>query len=288
MDQATHLRATLDKTWETVRPQMESTLLEHFVKSQPAVETGISDMSQAARWLDQAENDQQWRMAVIEAAAKYCERAALFLIENGGLLCVALHGAASDTLDGLAISLDEAAAFRAAVETGEPVVALRRAAEISAPMAELFNAPGINKAYLIPMRSTGKTIAVLYAEGLEVRLPALELLMRIASGSARAVSDFWRNLPTAEKRLHLKAHRFARVGVAGLILNRPLDVRAGRRRKALYAALHGEIDKLRNQFAEQFFSKSRNMVDYLHIELLGTLANDDSTLLGAEYPGQMH
>ena len=111
--------------------------------------------------------------------------------------------------------------------------------------------------------------------------------MLFRSGSARTVSDFWRDLPVAEKGLHLKAQRFARVGVAGLMLNRPLDVRAGRRRKALYAALHAEIDKLRNQFADQFFSKSRNMVDYLHIELLGKLANDDSTLLGAEYPGQM-
>ena len=266
---------------------MESALLAQLAKRQPTLETGISDMSQAARWLDQAENDQQWRMAVIEAAAKYCERAALFLIENGRLLCVAQHGATAGALDSAPISLDEAAAFRAAIETGEPVVALRRAAEISEPIAAMFSAPGIKKAYLIPMRSGGKTLAVLYAEGAEVRLPALELLMRIASGSARTVSDFWRDLPVAEKGLHLKAQRFARVGVAGLMLNRPLDVRAGRRRKALYAALHAEIDKLRNQFADQFFSKSRNMVDYLHIELLGKLANDDSTLLGAEYPGQM-
>ena len=29
------------------------------------------------------------------------------------------------------------------------------------------------------------------------------------------------------------------------------------------------------------------MVDYLHLELLRTLANDDADLLGSEYPGPM-
>ena len=288
MDQAALIRETLNKTWEEVRPRMESALVEQLATGKPAGHIEISDMSQAARWLDQAENETQWRMALVEAAGKYSQRAALFLLENGRLQCAALHGVASDTLAGRVIPLEEAPAFRTAIETGEPVVALRREAELSEPIAAVFNEPGINKAFLIPMRSGGKTPAVLYAEGLDVRLPALELLMRIAGGSARPASDFWRNLPIAEKQIHLKAQRFARVSVATMILNRPLDVRAGRRRKALYQAFHGEIDRLRNEFADQFFSKARNMVDYLHIELLGKLANDDVTLLGAEYPGQMH
>ena len=29
------------------------------------------------------------------------------------------------------------------------------------------------------------------------------------------------------------------------------------------------------------------MVDYLHLELMRTLANDDADLLGKEYPGPM-
>ena len=285
MDQAALIRATLNKTWEEVRPRMESALVEQLAAGSHG---DINDMSQAARWLDQAENETQWRMALVEAAGKYSQRAALFLVENGRLLCAAVHGAASETLTGRVIPLDEAPAFRTAVETGEPVVALRRAAELSESIAAEFNEPGINKAFLIPMRSGGKALAVLYAEGLDVRLSALELLMRIANGSARPASDFWRNLPIAGKKIHLKAQRFARVSVATMILNRPLDVRAGRRRKALYPTFHVEIDRLRNEFADQFFSKSRNMVDYLHIELLGKLAIDDVTLLGAEYPGQMH
>lgn len=288
MDQAALIRATLNKTWEAVRPQMESALLEQLAASKPERQTDISDMSQAARWLDQAENETQWRMALVEASGKFSQRAGLFLVENGRLLCAALHGVASESLVNLAIPLEEAPAFRTAIETGEPVVALRRAAELSEPIAAVFNEAGINKAFLIPMRSSGKTTAVLYAEGLEVRLPALELLMRIASGSVRPASDFWRNLPAVEKQLHVRAQGFARVAVATMILNRPLDVRAGRRRKAIYPAFHGEIDRLRNEFADQFFSKSRNMLDYLHIELLGKLANDDVTVLGAEYPGQMH
>ena len=289
MDTTSLLRGTLDQTWEALRPQLEASLAGQWRNQRN--QNAIFTMAQAARWLDRAENREQWRLALVEAAAKFSDRSALFLIESGRMLCVAVHGIPENSLATTFIPLHEAPAFQSVVDTGETVTALRRAAELSPAVSKAFKAPDIKKAHLLPLQSKGKVLAVLYAEGLTVDLPALELLVSIAAGSSLGNSGGL--VPTAEtynredQTLHAKAKHFARVKTAALLLDRPLDVRAGRRRRALYSALHGEIDSLRTEFASHFFSRSSNMVDYLHLELIRTLANDDATLLGTEYPGPM-
>ena len=47
------------------------------------------------------------------------------------------------------------------------------------------------------------------------------------------------------------------------------------------------IDSARDKFRQDFFLPCPTMVDYLHLELVRTLANDDPELLGTEYPGPM-
>ena len=308
METATIIRRALDKSWEALRPQMEEALLSELQTQVAAVgeqarKSALQSVGQAARWLDQAENDQQWRMAVVDAATQFSDRAALFVVENGRLFCRAANGADISSLESLALPFTEAPAFKTAVDSGETVITIRRAEEISAPVAEVFKAEGVKKSFLFPMSSEGHTLAVLYAEGQLVDVGALELLMSLASASARrrsggllgasagyslaAAGSGWNDLSRQDRNLHLKAQRFARVKAAEMLLNFPLDVQAGRRRKAIYAALHAVIDEQRKQFAELFFTDTRTMIDYLHVELVRTLANDDVSLLGAEYPGPM-
>ena len=289
MDTTSLLRGTLDQTWEALRPQLEASLAGQWKNQRN--QNSIFTMAQAARWLDRAENREQWRLALVEAAAKFSDRSALFLIEAGRMLCVAVHGIPETSLVMTFIPLHEAPAFQSVVDTGETVTALRRAAELSAQVSKAFPASEIKKAHLLPLQSKGKVLAVLYTEGLTVDLPALELLVSIASGSSLGNSGglvpVVENLSGENQKLHANARHFARVKTAELLLNRPLDVRAGRRRRALYSALHVEIDSLRTEFAGKFFTRSSNMVDYLHLELIRTLANDDAKLLGTEYPGPM-
>ena len=52
-------------------------------------------------------------------------------------------------------------------------------------------------------------------------------------------------------------------------------------------ALREQIDTARQQFQKSFLSKSPTMVDYLHLEILRSLAHDDDRLLGQNYPGPM-
>jgi hypothetical protein len=77
------------------------------------------------------------------------------------------------------------------------------------------------------------------------------------------------------------------VQVAEMRLRNAAAVQSGRLRRNLYNSLRDPIDAARNAFRKEFFAKCPTMVDYLHLELTRTLANDDADLLGKEYPGPM-
>jgi hypothetical protein len=86
--------------------------------------------------------------------------------------------------------------------------------------------------------------------------------------------------------VHLHARRFARVKVAEMQFYRPEACHAGREQKNLYLHLKQDIDSARELFRNQFMT-SPTIVDYLHLELVGALAENDETRLGVDYPGQM-
>jgi len=75
--------------------------------------------------------------------------------------------------------------------------------------------------------------------------------------------------------------------VAGIRLYQSESVKNGRAAHDLYTSLKTEIDSARDAFRSEFLNASDSMVDYLHLELVRTLANDDVELLGPEYPGAM-
>ena len=78
-----------------------------------------------------------------------------------------------------------------------------------------------------------------------------------------------------------------RVRVAEMRLYQPNELRSGLEKSNLYGALQSAIDAARTQFLQNFLSKSSTMVDYLHLEIMRSLAHDDDRLLGHEYPGPM-
>jgi len=96
----------------------------------------------------------------------------------------------------------------------------------------------------------------------------------------------WSQLSREEQEQHAKAQRFARVRVAEMRLYQAQAVRQGREQARLYMALRGEMERGRAQFKHEFLTIP-SMIDYFHLELVRTLANDDASLLGVEYPGPL-
>jgi hypothetical protein len=97
----------------------------------------------------------------------------------------------------------------------------------------------------------------------------------------------WRALSSGDQHLHLAAQRFARVQVAEMRLSSLPLVRSAREARNIYAALKSPIDAAREEFREKHMTSSPSMVDYLHLELVRSLANDDAILLGPNYPGPL-
>jgi len=88
--------------------------------------------------------------------------------------------------------------------------------------------------------------------------------------------------------LHLHAQRFAQVAVARMRVEQQAAVRDGQNRRDLYSALRSEIDQAREQYRSQFLAgQSKTMVDYLYLELVRSLANEQDQLLGSGFPGRL-
>jgi hypothetical protein len=273
----------------------------------------IQKFNQTARRLRHFENEGQWSHTLVDATRGFCGRAALFLVHNRQL-----HFEASRSIDapGLAgdIALESAPAFAAAIETRDTLVAMRASSELSEPLAD-FLGQASEKCYLFPIVTRQAVPAVLYADS-EVDVDALELLAATAAAvidtrpapaavappaetlvtiSAATASEpkqkpeilSWFSLSGEDRELHLRAQRFARVKVAGIRLYQSESVKNGRAAHDLYTSLKTEIDSARDAFRGEFLNASDSMVDYLHLELVRTLANDDVELLGQEYPGAM-
>jgi hypothetical protein len=95
------------------------------------------------------------------------------------------------------------------------------------------------------------------------------------------------NLSKEEEKLHLRAQRFARVRAAEIRLYKSHAVQDGRARKKLYSELKDEIDSARAAYGREYLHTSASMPDYLHLELVRTLANEEVAALGEEYPGPL-
>jgi hypothetical protein len=86
---------------------------------------------------------------------------------------------------------------------------------------------------------------------------------------------------------HLQAQRFARVRVAEMALYKSSQVKAGRLARNLYGTLRSEIDEARTGFCQKFLTATGGIPDYLHQEMVLVLAQNDTSLLGPDYPGPL-
>jgi hypothetical protein len=274
-------------------------------------------LSAAARRLKQASSREVLFKILTEEAGGFCVRAATVIFCDSCLRVVGAQGFNHDICAALLrqeIPLAAAAAFRNASENMETIVASRTERELSPQLAWLVGEEPSAKVFLFPIVCRGKVAGVLYVDdGLAVEdIGLVEVLAELAGAvleagppvaaattmelvsitpasrpPARAVPADWTALPTEHRELHLRAQRFARVQVAEIRLYKAVAVQAGRARANLYGELKHEIDAARESFRLQFVVPCTSMVDYLHLELLNTLANHDAALLGPEYPGPL-
>jgi hypothetical protein len=84
--------------------------------------------------------------------------------------------------------------------------------------------------------------------------------------------------------VHRKAQRFARLLVDEIKLYNQAKLVEGRKNKDLYDRLKEDIDKSRSTYQKRYGSTVAGSADYFSQELIRSLAEDDVSLLGSNFP----
>jgi hypothetical protein len=300
----------LETAWEALKRDFDSACLDAGDGARLRLS---ADLNQIFRRLRHYENEDQWIGAVRDGVSKFAGEFGIFT--QKGDMYVLRAQQDLDVADGLEIPTDSARAFKAALDSRDPVVALRSGGEVGVPLSK---EPASSRAHLFPISNSSRGVALIFvAENGSLDVNALELIAVMASavlerqsnqalhsqispaavrpaiednknGHAKSIRSgvpAWNTLSEGDRLLHVRAQRFSRVAVARMELDRPECCRAGREQNNLYMFLQPEIDKARENYRQQFMTIP-SMVDYLHLELICTSSGGDEQKLGAEYPGQ--
>jgi hypothetical protein len=279
------------------------------------------ELNQAVRRIRQSSDLEDLGATLLEATEAFCPSAALFGVSGGAVAGERIRGV-SETVarqfDSLSIPLSSATALAGAIASRDPVVTATTSREVSGALVELLGHSAAGRASVFPVVVGERVTVLLYAWG-PVQGPAIELLTQVASSvwaalmapaapslaaPAPAAAGLiaiaplpaaappqpkaelpWDRLSPEEQRIHLRAQRFARVQVSEMRLFHPDEVQSGRVARNIYQALRAEIDAARVTFRASYFVPCPGMLDYLHLELVRTLAHDNPDLLGGDYPG---
>ena len=298
-----------------VEPPLQSVVRERFdtlfremVASAGAAQTRLLDsLNSSFRRLRETATIEDVAALALEMAAPFATRVGFFLFRDG--VAQAQHARNLGDLP-VPLDLDAAAAFRAVIESKDPVVAVGTPSEIGAELSQRIGFESSERVHLFPLAVRNEVRGISFAAG-EVQLAALELISAMAAsrmelllpppppkredlvsiaGSpkpAPATKGDWAQLTLEEQALHLKAQRFARLRTAEMRIEHGDAFRRGTESGNLYAALREPIDRAREEFRRDFANGSSSMVDYLYLEMVRGLADNDDRRLGSGFPGPL-
>ena len=104
-----------------------------------------------------------------------------------------------------------------------------------------------------------------------------------ASAAAAPAADPFAGLSAEDADTHRKAQRFARLLVDEIKLYNQAKVAEGRRNKDLYDRLKDDIEKSRSTFHKRYGSTAAASGDYFQKEVVRSLAEDDLSVMGANF-----
>ncbi len=104
-----------------------------------------------------------------------------------------------------------------------------------------------------------------------------------AAAAASPATDASAQLPAEEADIHRKAQRFARLLVDEIKLYNQAKVAEGRKHKDLYDRLKEDIEKSRGTYRKRYGNTAAADTDYFSQELVRSLAEDDSSIMGANF-----
>jgi hypothetical protein len=135
---------------------------------------------------------------------------------------------------------------------------------------------------------TPKHIAPQVVAEPEPAAEVVEVAVRGASANAAAsapaaATDPFAGMSAEDADTHRKAQRFARLLVDEIKLYNQAKVAEGRRNRDLYSRLKEDIEKSRSTFQKRYGSTAAASGDYFQKEVVRSLAEDDTSVMGANF-----
>lgn len=133
-----------------------------------------------------------------------------------------------------------------------------------------------------------KHVAAVGAAEAEPATEVVEVAAHAASAGAAAsapatAADPFAGISAEDADTHRKAQRFARLLVDEIKLYNQAKVAEGRRNKDLYDRLKEDIEKSRSTFQKRYGNSAAASGDYFQKEVVRSLAEDDYSVMGANF-----
>lgn len=157
------------------------------------------------------------------------------------------------------------------------------AAPVAAPVAQAQAVSSFSDPFAA---HTPKHIAPVAIPEPEPAAEVVEVAAHAASASAAATAtaaDPFAGMSAEDADTHRKAQRFARLLVDEIKLYNQAKVAEGRRNKDLYDRLKEDIDKSRSTFQKRYGNTVAASGDYFQKEVVRSLAEDDNSVMGANF-----
>ncbi|PYP87904.1 MAG: hypothetical protein DMG65_16105 [Candidatus Angelobacter sp. Gp1-AA117] len=313
--------AVFEAALPALRTQIVNRTVEELQSLEPAPGNLPSDLLNAAAALIQESPSQAEILRhLLEGAARFCGRAALFVVRAGAV--TGWQGIGFENNDTLkSISLNGSA--------GPVARSIQERATVTGPITELdadfvtaVGPPADGSFVVLPLVVKEKVAALIYADGgavpdNRVDISALTLLCRFtglwleltalrkagitapaeesqqAQPQSAATAAAPAPQPAAaaaaapageEDEVHKKARRFARLLVDEIKLYNQAKVSEGKQNRDLYQRLRDDIEKSRATYENRFGSTPAASGNYFTQELIRVLADNDIALMGGNFP----
>ena len=163
-----------------------------------------NELNQALRRLRNYQTEAEWFSAVLDSASPLVHQVAVLELSNGALTVRGQHNL--KVSEKFSFPVTSAPAFASAIESRDPIIALRTAAEVT----EQLSGPDVSeRAHIFPIANGSRVVAVLFAADQDyLDLNALELIAGLASAVLeRSVNtglhaQITSGVPAEKKRVH--------------------------------------------------------------------------------------
>jgi hypothetical protein len=180
--------------------------------------------------------------------------------------------------------LDKAALELVVAATGAwlEVISLRKQTHKDADDSPVSAPQGASPAYSDPFAAHTPAYAPAHAQVDQLPVAVANAAAASASGSSVSVGPF-EHLSPEDADTHRKAQRFARLLIDEIKLYNQAKVTEGRKHKDIYDRLKQDIEKSRSMYTKRYGNTAAASVDYFSAELVRSLAEDDTSLMGTNF-----